>query len=164
MTPIGRHEPIRARRHRILICGVLVHVTVTTDQHIGCFIIRTHCEREIVSSTLLGMRSRSCESVRYRLRHALATSVGRGKSCERHFLVKLPIFFRSWWRERVKPSLPPSRRFRPWCPAPGIRLAAAGSLDWGAPMAHIEKLRKGGAQVLGGRRFVNIHNNQTKFS
>ena len=31
-------------------------------------------------------------------------------------------------------------------------------------MAHIEKLRKGGAQVLDGRRFVNRHNNQTKVS
>ena len=56
----------------------------------------------------------------------------------------------------AKPSLPPL--------APGLGLAAAGSLDWGAPMAHIKKLRKGGAQVLGGRHFVNIHNNQTKFS
>ena len=28
-------------------------------------------------------------------------------------------------------------------------------------MVHIKKLRKGGAQVLGGRRFVNSHNNQT---
>jgi len=54
---------------------------------------RTHYEHEIVSSMLLGMRSRSCESVWYPLRHALATSVGRGKSCECHFLVKLPIFF-----------------------------------------------------------------------
>jgi hypothetical protein len=93
MTPIGRHEPIRARHHRILICGVLVHVTVTTRRRVGCVIIRTHHEREIVSSMLLGMRSQNCESVQYRLRHALATSVGRGKSCERHFLVKSPIVF-----------------------------------------------------------------------
>jgi hypothetical protein len=31
-------------------------------------------------------------------------------------------------------------------------------------MAHIEKLRKGGAQVLDGRRFFNRRNNQTKVS
>jgi hypothetical protein len=31
-------------------------------------------------------------------------------------------------------------------------------------MAHIEKLRKGGAQVFDGRRFVNRRNNQTKVS
>ena len=40
----------------------------------------------------------------------------------------------------AKLSLPPL--------APGLRLAAAGSLDWGAPMAHIKKMRKGGVQVL----------------
>jgi len=45
-----------------------------------------------------------------------------------------------------------------------LGLAAVGSLDWGTPTAHIEKLRKGGAQGLGGPRFVNIHNNQMKFS
>ena len=65
-----------------------MHITVTTGRRIGHVIIRTHRERKIVSSTLLGMRSRSCESVRYRLPHALATSVGRGKLCERHVLVK----------------------------------------------------------------------------
>jgi hypothetical protein len=70
-----------------------VHVTVTTGRHVGRFIIRTHRKREIVLSMLLGMRSQSCKSVQYRLRHALATCVGRGKSCEGHFLVKLPIFF-----------------------------------------------------------------------
>ncbi len=60
----------------------------------------------------------------------------------------------------LQPLPPPSRRFRRWRSAPGLGLAAAGSLDWGASMAHIEKLRKGGAEVLGGRHFVNIHNNQ----
>ena len=70
-----------------------MHVTVTTGRRVGRVIIRTHREREIVLSTLLGMRSRSCESVRFCLWHALATSVGKGKSCERHFLVKSPIFF-----------------------------------------------------------------------
>jgi hypothetical protein len=104
MTPIGRHEPIRVRRHRILICGVLVHVTVTTCRRVGRIIIRTHREQEIVSSTPLGMRSQSCESGRYCLRHALATSVGKGKSCERHFLVKSPILFWSWRWERVNPQ------------------------------------------------------------
>jgi hypothetical protein len=94
--------PIRVRRHIILICGVLVHVTVTTGRHVGRVIIRTNRESEIVSSTLLGMRSRSCESVRYRLRHALATSVGRGKSWEHHFLENIADSFRSWRRERVK--------------------------------------------------------------
>jgi hypothetical protein len=102
MTPIGRHEPIRARCHRILICGVLVHVTVTTGQRVRRVIIRTHHEREIVSSMLLGICLRSCESVQHCLRHTLTTSVGRGKSCERHFIVKSPIFFRSWRRDRVK--------------------------------------------------------------
>jgi hypothetical protein len=57
MTPIGRHEPIRDRRHRILICGVLVHVTVTTGRRVRRVIIRTHRERKIVLSMLLGVGS-----------------------------------------------------------------------------------------------------------
>ena len=47
---------------------------------------------------------------------------------------------------------------------PMLGFAVAGSLDWGAPMAPIKKLRDGGIQVLGDRHFVNKHNNQPKVS
>jgi hypothetical protein len=42
-----------------------------------------------------------------------------------------------------------SRRVQCRRVAPGLGLAAAGSLDWGAPMAHIKKLREGKALVFG---------------
>jgi hypothetical protein len=47
-------------------------------------------------------------------------------------------------------------------PAPGLGLATAGSPDWGGQMAHTKKLREGRVEVLGGRHFVNRHNNQPK--
>jgi hypothetical protein len=87
------HPHVGTLIRRIVICGILVHFTMTTGRRVGSVIIRTHREREIVLLSLLGMRSRSCESVRYCLWHALATSIGRGKLCEHHFLVKFTNFF-----------------------------------------------------------------------
>ena len=52
---IGQHEPVRARLHRILICGVLIHATVTTGQQGWRVIIRDHHEQERVRCTLSGM-------------------------------------------------------------------------------------------------------------
>ncbi len=44
----------------------------------------------------------------------------------------------------------------------GLGSAAVGSLVWGIAMQPIKNREGGGVLALGGRRFVNRHNNQPK--